>query len=147
MKPFPIDLVAVAVFVTAIVLVLDAPAISENPEDTGGGGICIVDDTPEHVAFGVDYDELFPAGHEYGKDGEIITPDQPIKPQIEQSMEGQSPPPVLYWPWYKQTFKKHGNPCAEVANPVNEPGILASIGAALLAMVLVGLQRSTWPPK
>lgn len=134
-----------------IMIIATAPEPYVEPT-ISKGEICIEDDAPDYVAFGVDYDELFPAGHEYGKDGEIInmdplpdpaaTPDShndhPVMPWIDQSLSGQSPP-VLYWPApaYKQTLKKHGKPCADKAKQVTEPGLLALVGAALLAAAAV----------
>ncbi|MXS85321.1 hypothetical protein ABO04_05150 [Nitrosomonas sp. HPC101] len=134
-----------------VMIIVTAPDRNEKPEDSIGGDICITDDAPEYVAFGIPYDELFPPGYEYGKDGEIITdplpkpttrhstdPDKhigyPTSPWIAQSMAGQTPP-VLYWPApaYRQTVRKSGKPCADKYKPVAEPGILALIGAALLA--------------
>lgn len=135
-----------------IMIIATAPDPYIAPSENAGGQICIEGDAPEYVAFGIDYDELFPAGHEYGKDGEIInmdplpdpaaTPDShndhPVMPWIDQSLSGQFPP-VLYWPApaYKQTLKKHGKPCADKAKQVTEPGLLALVGAALLAAAAV----------
>lgn len=137
-----------------IMIVATAPEPYVEPT-ISKGEICIEGDAPEYVAFGLDYDELFPAGHEYGKDGEIInmdplpdpadpavTPDShndhPVMPWIDQSLSGQSPP-VLYWPApaYKQTLKKRGKPCADRAKQITEPGLLALVGAALLAAAVV----------
>ncbi|PXV82460.1 hypothetical protein [Nitrosomonas eutropha] len=134
-----------------IFAVAAAPDLSKKL-DADGGNICILDDELDYVAFGMDYSELFPAGHEYGKDGEIIMTDDllpdPANPYgingypalrwAEQSMTGQSPP-VLYWPApaYKQVLKKPGKPCADKYKHVAEPGILAIIGAALLAAAIV----------
>lgn len=136
-----------------VMIIVTAPDRNEKPEDSIGGNIlCIVDDTPEYGASGISQEELFPAGYVYGKDGEIINmdplpkpttrhstdPDKhigyPASPWIAQSMAGQSPP-VLYWPApaYRQTVRKSGKPCADKYKPVAEPGILALIGAALLA--------------
>lgn len=134
-----------------IMIIATAPEPYVEPT-ISKGEICIEDDAPDYVAFGVDYDELFPAGHEYGKDGEIInmdplpdpaaTPDShndhPVMPWIDQSLSGQSPP-VLYWPApaYKQTLKKRSKPCTDRAKQVTEPGLLALVGAALLAAAAV----------
>lgn len=137
-----------------IMIVATAPEPYVEPT-ISKGEICIEDDVPEYVAFGTGYDELFPAGHEYGKDGEIINTDplpdpadpaadpethndHPVMPWIEQSMTGQSPP-VLFWPApaYKQTLKKRSTPCTDKAKQVTEPGLLALVGAALLAAAVV----------
>lgn len=152
---------AMAAGITWLIMIM---ATAPDPyEDTAGGGACITDDAPEYVAFGTPYDELFPAGHEYGKDGEIIGPDSnaidpdveilldtlpgptahpsttpdghidhPISPWIQQSITGQSPP-ILYWPAPKRVLKQAEKPCTDRYKPVAEPGILALIGAALLA--------------
>lgn len=137
-----------------IMIVATAPEPYVEPT-ISKGEICIEDDAPEYVAFGTNYDELFPAGHEYGKDGEIITidplsgladpaadpethNDHSVMPWIDQSLSGQSPP-VLYWPApaYKQTLKKRSKPCIDKAKQVTEPGLLALVGAELLAAAVV----------
>jgi len=59
-----------------------------------------------------------------------------VMPWIEQSLSGQSPP-VLYWPAPKQVLKQAEKPCTDRYKPVAEPGILALIGAALLAAAVV----------
>ena len=150
-----ITIVAILAGIAHLIMII-ATAPEPYVEPTiSKGEICIEDDAPDYVAFGIDYDELFPAGHEYGKDGEVITMDplpdpadpaatpdghndHPVMPWIEQSMTGQSPP-VLYWPApaYKQILKKRSKPCADRAKQVTEPGLLALVGAALLAAAAV----------
>ena len=141
-----------------IMIIATAPEPYVEPT-ISKGEICIEDDAPDYVAFGANYDELFPAGHEYGKDGEIINTDplsgpddpaaipdghtdHPVMPWIDQSLSGHSPP-VLYWPApaYKQTLKKRSKPCTDRAKPVTEPGLLALVGAALLAMGAIKWQK------
>lgn len=144
-----------------ILIAVTGLAPSEEPVDTGRQ-ICIEDEAPSYpdphppefysIIYPVDGPDVL-----RDKNGEIITmdpllasatrdpaatpdghTDHPVMPWIEQSMAGQSPP-VLYWPApaYKQTIRKPAKPCADRYKPVTEPGILALIGAALLAAGVV----------
>lgn len=145
-----------------IMIIATAPDLYTDPAGDPDGQICIEDDAPFYPdphppEF---YEIIYPKDAPdviRDKNGEIVTMDQlpspatrdpadtpdgynahPVMPWIEQSMTGQSPP-VLYWPApvYKQTLKKPAKPCTDRYKPVTEPGILALIGAALLAMAVV----------
>lgn len=88
--------ITVAVGISGILLV--AYIIYTSPNDiveTGGGDICIIDDDDTYHwnddGSLMSYDELFPAGNEYGKDGEIID-----ESTIDESILN-TPIPKIYW--------------------------------------------------
>ena len=85
----------------------------------GGGDICIVDGDTYHWNDDgslTPYDELFPPGHEYGKDGEIID-----ESTIEESILN-TPIPEIYWAipliQHKKSCRKaHGVDTSVVEEP------------------------------
>lgn len=88
--------ITVAVGISGILLV--AYIIYTSPNDiveVGGGDICIIDDDDTYHwnddGSLMSYDELFPAGNEYGKDGEIID-----ESTIDESILN-TPMPKIYW--------------------------------------------------
>lgn len=152
-----IAIVAMLAGITYLIMIIATAPEPYIDDGSSVSGSCLIQDDEYYYSEKglTSYDELFPVGHEYGKDGEIINTDplpdpadpaatpethneHPVMPWIEQSMTGQSPP-VLFWPApaYKQTLKKRGKPCADKAKKVTEPGLLALVGAALLAAAVV----------
>lgn len=146
--------ITAALLLTGIISVIAIREEQANLEEIGGQ-ICLTDEDliyqdnlpPEAYAI------LYPVdnpGVMRDKNGEIIEDDMPdpasqdpltetpIMKWMEQSLAGQSPP-VLFWPApaYKQTLNNPGKPCTGKAHQVTEPGILAIIGAALLAAAVV----------
>lgn len=127
----------VAVGISGILLV--AYIIYTTPHDiveTGGGDICIIDDEDGYHwnddGNFMSYDELFPAGNEYGKDGEIIdesTGDLSIL---------NTPMPKIYWT-IPLIQHKEGCRKAHVVNTsvVEEPSTL-SLLAFLPIFLLIG---------
>lgn len=67
------------------------------------------------------WDELFPGGQEYGKDGDVIEPDvmpftEPAVPGVDVPPAVRSSPPMARMPWFYDG--RHG--CSTV-NAVSEP--------------------------
>lgn len=108
-------------------ILLVAYIIYTSPHDIveiGGGDICIIDDDGTYHwnddGNFMSYDELFPAGNEYGKDGEIID-DSTIDSSILNT-----PIPKVYW---AIPLIQHKGGCRKASgvdtSVVEEPSILS----------------------
>ena len=129
--------ITVAVGVSGILLV--AYIIYTTPNDiveTGGGDICIIDDEDGYHwnddGSLMSYDELFPAGNEYGKDGEII--DESIL---------NTPIPKIYW---AIPLIQHKEGCRKApgidASLVDEPSTMSLL--VFLPIFLIGKRIVQW---
>lgn len=133
--------ITVAVGVSGILLV--AYIIYTSPNDiveVDGGDICIVDDDMYHWnddgSF-MSYDELFPAGNEYGKDGEIID-----ESTIDESILN-TPIPKIYW---AIPLIQHEEGCREApgvdTSVVDEPSTMSLL--AFLPIFLIRKWIAQW---